>query len=193
MIPPLILASTSCYRQELLTRLRIPFQSVAPGVDEENGHGSVHAPEDLARDLARAKAMAVAGRFQDAVVIGSDQVASIGSTILSKPGSADRAREQLTKLAGNTHQLATAVCIASPGRVDETVDITRLTMRKLSTQAINRYVLADMPIDCAGAYKIESLGISLFERVETADPTAIVGLPLTFVAEILRRLGFDVP
>jgi septum formation protein len=189
----LILASTSRYRQELLARLRISFQSVAPGVDESHWHRTACSPEDLARDLARAKAMAVADRFPDAVVIGSDQVASLGSTLLTKPGSADRAIEQLMMLAGKTHQLSTAVCVVSPGRVDESVDVTRLLMRKLSAEAVARYVLADMPTDCAGAYKIESLGISLFERVETADPTAIVGLPLTFVAETLRKLGFDTP
>ncbi len=193
MKPSLILASSSPYRKELLARLRVPFQSVSPGIDEDAWHRSDLLPDILARELALAKAKVVAERFPECVVIGSDQVASLGEEILTKPGSAERAIEQLTRLAGKTHQLWTAVCIISPDRKDGSVDQTNLVMRKLSPDAIARYVQADMPIDCAGAYKIESLGISLFERVQTVDPTAIVGLPLTFVSEILRQLGFEVP
>ncbi|GIW87260.1 MAG: Maf-like protein [Isosphaeraceae bacterium] len=188
---PLVLASTSPYRRQLLERLRVPFECEAPEVDE-TAYGAA-APAELASTLARAKAAAVAERFPRAVVIGGDQVVALGEAVLGKAGSAEAAVEQLGRLAGRTHELITAVVVVAEGVEWSHVDRTRMRMRTLSEAEIRRYVDRERPWDCAGSYKIESLGISLFEAIEGGDPTAIVGLPLMAVARALRQFGFDVP
>jgi septum formation protein len=190
---PIILASTSLYRRELLSRLRIPFEVVAPDVDEAEGHWADLEPSQIAASLASAKAAAVASRFPEAIVIGSDQVACIENRILTKPGTREKAIEQLGYLAGQPHLLWTAVTIQAGHQSWDGLDKTQLWMSDLSREAICRYVDVENPLDCAGAYKFESLGISLFEKVETHDPTAIVGLPMIFVARVLRQLGIAVP
>ena len=189
----LILASTSAYRRTLLQRLGLPFECKPPGVDELALAMPDDLPQILAERLAREKASAVAARYPDATVIGSDQMAVIGSTVLGKPGTVDAACEQLARLSGQTHQLITALCVIQEEQVLLHTDITRLSMRRLTAEEIKRYVAADNPVDCAGAYKIEERGIALFEKLETADPTAITGLPLMALTSILRSLGWCVP
>lgn len=191
----LILASTSAYRRALLERLRVPFRCVPPGVDEEAMKREVADPVALAERLATAKAAAVAAKFPEDVVIGSDQLATIDGEVLGKPGTTDRAVAQLERLSGRTHELVTAVCVlqVTPGARRTHIDRTRLTMRRLSREQLARYVAADGPTDCAGAYKIESAGIALFERIETEDFTAIIGLPLIAAVRMLRDFGIDIP
>jgi septum formation protein len=191
----IVLASTSRYRRALLERLGLPFEAVAPPYDEEGGKRA-HAdlgPEALSLALARGKALSVAATRPAALVIGSDQIAVIDGTQLDKPGTPERARAQLRQLAGRTHRLVTSVVIAhaATGRVLEHVDVHALTMRALSDAQIARYVEADAPLDCAGSYRSESLGVALFETMRGDDATAIVGLPLTAVTRMLAALGVD--
>ncbi len=193
----LILASTSRYRRELMERLGVPFECVAPPFDEERakaGLMSLPVPERALR-LAEGKALSVSALHPDALVIGSDQIASIDGEALSKPVTRERAVEQLTCLAGREHSLVTAVVVShgASGRVESSVDQHRMVMRALSPEAIARYVDRDAPLDCAGSYRVESLGISLFERVAGDDFTAVIGLPLTRVAATLARFGVEVP
>lgn len=201
-MPQLVLASTSPYRRQLLQRLRVPFACVAPGVDEAAVKLSLRHPEPVVHELARQKALAVATRLPDdamAIVVGSDQAACIDDDLLDKPGSTTAAVAQLQRLQGRTHRLLTAVAIAhrraQGGRIElvEFLDRTHLTMRTLTTTEIERYVAAEQPLDCAGSYKIEGLGITLFERIECADQTAIMGLPLLRLGAELRRLGVPLP
>jgi len=189
----LVLASTSPYRRKLLERLRLPFEVAPPDVDEEKTAPAGAIPVAIAEALARAKAEAVAVRFPGATVIGSDQLVDLQGAVLGKPLTRKGALAQLGRLAGKTHALITSVVVLAPAiRVTHT-DISRLTMEEFPADALARYVDADRPFDCAGSYRIESLGISLFRRIETEDPTAIEGLPLQFVARALRSLGFRAP
>lgn len=190
---PLLLASTSPYRKQLLERLRVPFTCEAPGVDEASVKAQLREPLAVVRELARKKAQAVAGKHPGAIVVGSDQVATLDGAILDKPGSVASAQAQLQRLQGQEHQLLTAVAIVHPGGLVEFLDATFLRMRPLSTAEIERYVAADQPLDCAGSYKIEGLGIALFSRVQGEDQTAIQGLPLLRLAQELRGLGLQVP
>jgi len=194
-MPELILASTSRYRRELLARLKVPFRCVAPEVDEAafQAQAAAAGAEQLALDLARLKAISVAARHPTTVVLASDQVCVCEERILSKPGNAERAIEQLQFLAGKAHQLITAVCIVCEKDACLFRDITHLKMRALKSAEIARYVAADEPLDCAGSYKLECLGISLFDSIQSDDHTAITGLPLLLVSQHLRKLGFDLP
>lgn len=189
----LILASTSKYRAQLLERLGVSFQSVAPDVDEHAARKPEWSPQKVATELARLKADSVAQRFPNDVIIGSDQVAERDGVVLGKPGTKAAAVTQLQRLAGRTHILWTAVVIVSPYGVATHLDRTALRMRGLSREEIERYVDYDQPLDCAGSYKIESRGIVLFEEIVTEDQTAITGLPLLFVTTTLRQLGFTLP
>jgi septum formation protein len=193
MVLNLILASTSRYRAELLARLRLPFRSEAPGVDEAATKQALRDPLAIVTSLAAQKAEAVAARFPDAIVIGSDQAASIDGDILDKPGDAPNATAQLRRLQGRPHTLLTAVAIRHPRGHCAFVDTTTLWMRPLANEVIARYVAADRPFDCAGSYRIEGLGISLFERIDCADQTAIVGLPLLRLCHELTALGLPLP
>jgi septum formation protein len=192
-MPSVILASGSKYRRELLQRLLADFVCESPDVDEASFHSASISPDQLARQLAMEKARVIANRFPDAIVIGSDQLVDLNQTVLGKPGSASAAVEQLMTMSGKTHRLVTAVCVAFRERTIEFANITTLTMRTLTRDEATRYVERDQPIDCAGSYKIESLGISLFDRIETEDFTAITGLPLIQLSRELRLLGVDVP
>ena len=187
----LILASTSKYRRELLERLGVPFRCEAPDVDE-----SVHQtgkPAEIAENLAMLKAKAVSRKFPGAVVIGSDQVPAIGEKILNKPGDRDHALVQLHRLSGKSHSLFTAVALLTPTESLQHLDETRLYMRQLPDEYLERYLDRDEPYDCAGSYKIECAGISLFQKIESADFTAIQGLPLIAVTEMLLKVGFVIP
>lgn len=193
-MPALVLASTSVYRRQLLARLGLPFEVAAPSCDEEALKDERPDPVALASHLAKEKARSVAGQFAHAHVLGSDQLVEIDGEVLGKPGSAERAVLQLTKLAGRAHRLITAYAIVCPGgALLEHVDAHVLHMRALTRPELERYVRADQPLDCAGSYKIEALGIALFERIEGADFTAIMGLPLVALTSSLRAQGFAVP
>ncbi|HVO06162.1 MAG TPA: Maf family nucleotide pyrophosphatase [Burkholderiaceae bacterium] len=189
--PPLILASTSRYRRELLERLRLPFTVVAPQVDETAAPGE--APAALARRLALAKAQAVAAREPQAVVIGSDQVAELDGTALGKPGTHERAREQLRSMRGRAVRFHTAVAVAraASGFTQEQLVTVTVRFRALSDEEIERYLRLEQPYDCAGSAKCETLGIVLADAIESDDPTALVGLPLIRTAAMLRAAGVD--
>ena len=191
--PRLVLGSTSSYRRSLLERLGIPFTVAAPNVDETPLPSE--APIDLAHRLARAKAEAVAQKQAKALVIGSDQLAVCGREILGKPGSGERAIAQLRQLSGQRVTFYTAVHVVNSdsGSNEGHLDATTVHFRSLTDDEINNYVARDKPYHCAGGFKIEALGISLFTRVESQDPTALIGLPLIWVAGALRRNGFKVP
>jgi septum formation protein len=191
--PDLVLASTSRYRASLLERLGLAFRVVAPGVDEEALREPSLAPAQLAAALARAKTLSVAEREPDATVIGGDQIAVVDGRVLGKPGTAECAVEQLLALCGREHDLVTAIAVRHAGELHEHTDLTALRMRRLERAEIERYVAADAPLDCAGAYKLESRGIALFEAIRSEDHTAITGLPLIALTSILRGLGFPVP
>jgi 7-methyl-GTP pyrophosphatase len=191
--PRVVLASTSAYRRALLERLSVPFECVAPNVDESSLPGE--SALALAQRLARFKAEAVAGRHPDRVVIGSDQVAVRGPDRLGKPGSVEQCIAQLEHSSGREVEFLTAVHVVNgtAGTAESHVDRTVVRFRRLSRPEIERYVAADHPIDCAGGFKAESLGIALFERIESSDPTGLTGLPLIWLSHALRRAGIAVP
>lgn len=191
--PDLVLASTSRYRRELLARLGLPFRAVAPACDEEALKLPGLRPEALAARLARAKAESLRATEPGATLLGSDQIAALGDVVLGKPGTVARAAEQLALLAGRTHLLVTAIAVLHAGRVLEHVDVTRLSMRPLTREQIDRYLAADAPLDCAGSYKLEARGITLFERIESADHSAITGLPLIALTSMLASVGYPLP
>jgi septum formation protein len=191
--PPLILASTSPYRRELLQRLRIPFEAIPPGVDEAPRPGE--APDALARRLSLEKARAVAVRRPDALVIGSDQAATLdGVATIGKPGTHARAAAQLRAASGRTMVFHTGLCLWRPAG-DPIVDCvdTRVRFRPLADDEIERYLWAETPYDCAGSAKSEGLGVCLLEAQEGPDPTALVGLPLIRLAAMLREAGLRLP
>lgn len=192
-MPRLILGSTSRYRRELLSRLRIPFDVVAPDVDETPRPGE--APAALARRLALAKAQAVAALHPDAVVIGSDQVADLNGQPLGKPGDHVRATAQLRAMRGQTvvFQTALAVVHARQGFAQTALAAVQVRFRPLEDNEIERYLLAEQPYDCAGSAKSEGLGIALLEAIVSDDPTALVGLPLIETCRLLRGAGIAIP
>ena len=196
--PTLILASTSAYRRELLTRLRLPFTCVAPDVEEIRRIDE--RPLALAERLARAKAAAVALNNPDAWVIGSDQVAvpleaAEHDSILGKPGTEARCVAQLRASSGRTVSFITAVAVVrhSGGAPHEFVDTTHVRFRALDDAAIARYVARERPLDCAAAFKSEGLGITLCESIDSVDPSALIGLPLIQLSQVLRSVGFELP
>ncbi|MEM6730457.1 MAG: nucleoside triphosphate pyrophosphatase [Myxococcota bacterium] len=188
-----VLASASEYRADQLRRLRIDFETIPSDIDEDAFKAQISQPQQLAETLARAKAASVARAETDAVVIGSDQVAVVDGLILSKPHSEARARDQLQTLQGRTHILFTAMSVQCGERSVEHCDVTRLTMRSLGEDAIARYVAAESPTKSVGAYLFESLGVALFDRIDTEDPTAIVGLPLLALVRALEGFEVHVP
>ena len=193
VVRPLILASTSRYRAALLERFGLRFNTASPAVDEAPLAGET--PKARAARLSDAKADAVASQYPEAVVIGGDQVAASGDTVLHKPGNAGRCREQLARLSASTAEFFTACsvrCLVANLKLSH-VDTTRVSFRLLNEAEIARYVDREQPFDCAGGFKAEALGISLFERMDSEDPTAIVGLPLIWLATALRKCGFQIP
>jgi septum formation protein len=191
-LPRLILGSTSRYRRELLQRLRLPFDVLSPQVDETPLAGE--APAELAQRLALAKARAVASSFaDDVVVIGSDQVADVDGEPIGKPGTHERAVEQLRRMSGRTIVFQTAVAVVRASTAFEQVQLApvRVRFRELQDSEIERYLRLEQPYDCAGSAKSETLGIALLSAIESDDPTALVGLPLIRTCELLRAAGFD--
>jgi septum formation protein len=192
-VRPLILASTSRYRAALLERFGLAFTAEDPRVEESTRKGET--PRARAFRLAESKAEAIATRFPNALVIGGDQVPATSTTILDKPGNAANCREQLKLLSGSTAEFYTACtvrCVEAGVKLSH-VDTTAVKLRPLSDAEIDRYIEREKPFDCAGGFKAEALGITLFERIDTEDPTAIVGMPLIWLASALRGTGFQVP
>jgi septum formation protein len=190
---PLILASTSRYRAALLDRFGLAFNTASPAVDESERPGET--PRERALRLSEAKAEAVAAQYPEAVIIGGDQVAALGERILRKPGNAHTCREQLRLLSGNSaefHTACTLRCVSAALRLTH-VDTTTVTIRTLADVEIDRYIEREQPFDCAGGFMAEALGITLFERMNSQDPTAIVGLPLIWLAGGLRTAGYALP
>lgn len=188
----LLLASTSKYRKALLERLGLAFEMASPDVDEQALAGE--APADTALRLSVLKARSVKDRFQDALIIGSDQVAALGAERLDKPGSHDNAVRQLRALSGRTADFHTAVALldARDGRMQSQVVACRVTFRTLDDARIEAYLRREQPYDCAGSAKAEGLGIALIARMETEDPTSLIGLPLIALTEMLEKAGLRV-
>jgi septum formation protein len=188
--PTLVLGSASPYRRALLERLRLPFLQEAADIDEALAPGE--PPADAVMRLARSKARTVLLRHPGAIVIGCDQIAVRGDEVLGKPGNAAAAASQLARSAGRQVEFLTGVCAihgARPDEPEEHMDITRVVFRPLSPGEIRIYVEADRPFDCTGGFRSEGLGIALFERIDSQDPTGLIGLPLIWLAQALRRLG----
>ncbi len=190
--PELILASGSRYRRQLLEQLGVPFRSVSPDVDEASiQQRNDLTPQQIAEELAQRKAAAVAERFPAAVVIGSDQVATVEGRILQKPETRERTITQLSELAGRTHYLLTAVSVQNGEESVLFCVEARMAMKPLSREVIEAYVDQDQAFDCVGGYRWESAGGQLFESVETSDPTAIIGLPLQELTGVLKGFGVN--
>lgn len=189
---PLVLASTSSYRQALLARLGIPFEVQPSGVDETARPGE--GAEALVARLSEEKARAVAATRADALVIGSDQLAVADGEVLGKPGGFERAVAQLARVAGRSVVFLTGLCVvdAASGRAQRDVVAYRVVFRALDRGAIERYVRREAPYDCAGSFKMEGLGVALFERLEGDDPNALVGLPLIRLVRMLEAEGVAV-
>jgi septum formation protein len=187
-----VLGSTSRYRHELLTRLRLPFDTARPDVDETPRPGE--GPAALASRLAMAKAREVARRYPEAVVIGSDQVADLDGEPMGKPGTHERAVLQLQRMRGRTVVFQTAVAVVCAATGFEALDLApvRVVFRDLDDGEIERYLRAEQPYDCAGSAKSEGLGIALLERIDNDDPSALVGLPLIRTCRMLRAAGVTV-
>ncbi|MEO8003034.1 MAG: Maf family nucleotide pyrophosphatase [Arenimonas sp.] len=187
----LILASTSRYRRELLLRLGLPFQTARPDVDEtplpnEN-------PHHLAQRLAEAKARAVAKSFPNAWVIGADQVAELNGQAIGKPENFERAADQLSAASGKTMRFYSAFCVfrQEPHKIIANTDITDVHFRQLDANEIERYLHKEQPYDCAGSFKAEGIGISLFDKIQSSDPTGLIGLPLISLSKALRQAGIN--
>lgn len=177
----------------MLRRLLDDFDQIAPDADEYALPGE--APAARASRLAAAKASAVSSGLSDALVIGSDQVAALGNTVLHKPGSLENAQQQLRASSGNCVDFFTGLCVidARDGSRQSAIDHTRVIFRGLADAEIDRYIAREQPLDCAGSFKCEGAGIALFERIETTDPTALIGLPLIALARLLRQAGVALP
>lgn len=193
MSSSLILASTSRYRRDLLGRLGLPFDTLAPEVDETEQPDE--APVQTASRLALAKAWAVARRFPEATVIGSDQIAEVDGTRLNKPGTHDNAVAQLRLMSGRAVRFHSAMAVVRARDARERSDVvpTVVRMRILTEAEIERYLRTEQPYDCAGSAKSEGLGITLIEAIEADDPTALIGLPLIRLCSRLREFGFSLP
>ena len=187
--PQLILGSSSKYRQELLSRLHLPFSIVNPNIDESIRAGET--PVDTAMRLALEKAQHIALTHPEAIIIGADQVATVDNTQLGKAGNHANALKQLQMMRGKTVLFHSALCVldARTGQSDVRDVITRATLRDLSDEELSAYLHIEQPYDCAGSAKVEGLGITLLEKVESDDPTALIGLPLIALTEMLRAVG----
>ncbi len=190
---PLVLGSSSPFRQDLLQRLGLEFDTASPDIDEIRREGE--NAEDLVRRLAESKARAVAARYPQALIIGSDQVAVLNGRVLGKPGSRERAIEQLRAASGQTVNFLTGLCLhnSATGKTQIEVVPYNVTFRPLDDERIGRYVDAEQPFNCAGSFKSEGLGIALFARMEGSDPTSLIGLPLISLVGMLAQEGVNLP
>lgn len=191
-MPKLVLASTSPFRRELLAKLGLPFEVDSPDIEESRRPDET--PERLVARLAEEKARAVGNRHPDSLIIGSDQVAVIGDTILGKPGSHDRAKAQLQAASGKSVRFLTGLCLYHSGsdRVQILVEPFEVMFRELNERQIENYLLAERPYQCAGSFKSEGLGIALFERLLGDDPNSLIGLPLIRLTRMLEAEGVQV-
>lgn len=191
--PEIFLASSSPYRRGLLDRFLDTYEAVSPDVDEDNRDNL--APPDLATHLARKKAEAVSANIHRSLIIGADQLAVLGETVVGKPGSHAKAVEQLMAASGKTMTFLTAVCILDPvSRTrSEHTDTTRVQFRNFDRRLAESYLRHDEPYDCAGSFKLEGAGFVLFESVKTEDPTALIGLPMIWLSGQLLKLGYLLP
>lgn len=190
---PLLLASSSPYRRQLLDRLRLPFVCASPDIDES--HRPQESAAELVKRLAREKAMALAAQFPDHLIIGSDQVAVLGEQILGKPYTFERALQQLSASSGKSVSFLTGIALYNSRSGQCQIDCVPFTvhMRKLDQARISRYLHAEQPYDCAGSFKAEGLGVSLFRSTEGSDATSLIGLPLIRLVDMLQAEGVDVP
>lgn len=188
----LVLASTSRYRRELLGRLGLRFETASPGVHEKSRRGEL--PADLALRLSQMKARAVQASYPDALIVGSDQAASCEGELLGKPGGHAKAASQLRRLSGKAADFHTAVSVLDTAsqQINSRVVPCRVVFRVLDERCIENYLRREQPYDCAGSAKSEGLGIALIARIETGDPTSLVGLPLIALTELLERAGLPV-
>ena len=191
---PFVLASTSPYRRALLERLGVAFEIASPQVDEEVLKRDLRDPEALVLALAREKARSLAARFPEALILGSDQAVDLDGEVLGKPGTPEAAVRQLLRLAGREHRLLTAVALhdARSGETRDHTDVHVVRLRSITEAEARDYVLRDRPLECAGAYRVESLGIALVESLRGEDYTAVIGLPLMAVVSLLAAAGSPV-
>lgn len=191
----LVLASGSPYRRELLGRLGLPFACRSPDISEDRLPNE--EPGELSTRLALSKARAITDFYPGSVLIGSDQIAVRDGEVLGKPGTADEAIAQLSASSGRAVEFLTGICVLDTEKESSEpflhVDITRVAFRPLSDDEVRRYVDREQPLDCAGSFKAEALGISLFERIDSNDPTGLIGLPLIWLSGVLRHIGFEIP
>lgn len=191
----LILGSTSVYRKELMLKLGIPFETMKPGCDEDNLKKGLLAqnktPLQVAEGLAFGKAASLNNEFKHAVVIGGDQLIDFDGHIIGKSKTIEKAKEQLTSMSGRTHNLITSIAILHEDQKWTLNHISRMKMKKLTPQEIENYIRIDLPLDCAGSYKIERSGICLFEKIETDDFSAIQGLPMMWISQKLKEIGYE--
>ena len=190
---PLVLASSSPYRRELLARLRLPFSWSAPAIDE-SAHPDESA-ETLVRRLSEEKAQALSAAYPQHLIIGSDQVAIMNNQILGKPHCLERAREQLLAASGNSVTFLTGLCLLNSATGQQQTDCIPFTVhfRQLSEAQITRYLQTEQPFDCAGSFKAEGLGVSLFRSTEGSDSNSLIGLPLIRLVDMLHTAGIDIP
>ncbi len=191
--PEILLASSSPYRRGLLDRFLVEFEAVSPDIDESNTEGL--GPAELARHLARAKAEAVSANSRNALIIGADQLAALDGRVLGKPGSHQKAVEQLLAASGKSVTFLTAVCMLDPvtRKRYEHTDETIVHFREFDRRLAEAYLRLDEPYDCAGSFKLEGAGFLLFESVKTDDPTALIGLPMIWISDRLLELGYLLP
>ena len=190
---PLVLASSSAYRRELLNRLHLPFTWCAPDINESHQPGE--RPESLVRRLAEEKARALAGQYPNHLIIGSDQVAVLGEQILGKPHDMRRAQTQLEAASGNSVTFLTGLCLLNSASNILQTDCVTFTVhfRQLGPERIRRYLEIEQPFDCAGSFKAEGLGVSLFRATEGTDATSLIGLPLIRLVDMLLSEGVQIP
>lgn len=186
----LLLASTSPYRKELLSRLEFPFEAAAPDYEEETPAGLT--PKEAALHHAVGKAQSLAARFPEHIIIGSDQVAELDGEMLGKPGTAENAVSQLAAMSGRTVEFHTGLALVWPGGTAGGVETFRVTLKPLTAAQIIAYVERERPVDCAGSFKVEGLGIALMEKLSGDDYTALIGLPLIRLCDLLQQCGVDV-
>ncbi len=189
----LVLASTSPFRRALLEKLGLPFETAAPRIDESRRPGE--SPTELVKRLAHDKAQAVAATYKNALVIGSDQVACLDDQILGKPGTVEKAVAQLTAMSGRRVTFHTGLCLwnSASGDFQLAREDYHVHFRKLDEDQIRRYVEKEQPLNCAGSFKSEGFGITLFRRLDGDDPNSLIGLPLIRLVEMLGREGINLP
>ena len=190
---PIILASTSIYRKQELDRLKLSFTTASPDIDEDSlkSQGLDHI--QLSRQLSVLKARNISRHHSEAIVIGGDQVASFNGSILNKPNTKEKAFEQLKALTGNEHKLITSMAIIASGQEYLHTCIATMRMRQLNDEQIVRYIDKDEPLHSCGSYRLEALGISLFESIDCEDYSSIIGIPLMWTAKTLTKLGVSIP